>query len=114
MKFKMADELFFEQLTKRADDASMPELKAPARLKSRTYTALIHAQQRTGPLLDLSATKQSGRRLCVFEHLVQITPVGREVESKFFCQVCHARVLAENLEHAPIYWKGCPYVRFQV
>jgi hypothetical protein len=27
--------------------------------------------------------------------------------------VCHARVLAERLEHAPIYWPHCPYVRFQ-
>ena len=109
----MLNEFQFEQLAERANDESMKTQKAPARLKSRAYTALIHAQQQTGALLDLTATKQSGRELCVFEQLVQITPVGHEVESRFFCQVCHARILAETLEHAPIYWHACPYVKFQ-
>ncbi len=109
----MTDDVRFVRLSALAGDERLPELKTPANLKSRIYTALIHAQQETGPLLDLTATKQSGGRLCVFERLVQIAPVGREAESKFFCQVCRARILAENLEHAPIYWNGCPYVRFQ-
>lgn len=109
----MTNEFQFEQLATVAADAQMPDLAAPAKLKSRAYTALIHAQQETGPLLDLTSTQQGGRKLCVFEQLVQLAPVGRAIESKFYCQVCHARVLAENLEHAPIYWNGCPYVRFQ-
>jgi hypothetical protein len=109
----MPNEFRFEQLAEHANDESSSPLKAPARLKSRAYTALIHAQQEAGPLLDLTATKRSGRELCVFEQLVQIAPVGDGVESKFFCQVCHARILAENLEHAPIYWHACPYVKFQ-
>jgi hypothetical protein len=29
------------------------------------------------------------------------------------CQVCHARMLAEHLDNAPIYWPHCPYVKFQ-
>ena len=109
----MADELNFERLSSLTDGGRDPEMTAPARLKSRTYTALIRRQQESGPLLGLTGSKQSGRKLCVFEELVQIAPVGTGTESAFFCQVCHARVLAENLEHAPIWWPGCPYVRFQ-
>jgi hypothetical protein len=109
----MADELNFERLAGLASDEQAPVRKAPPRLKSRTYTALIRKQQKTGPLQDLTATKQGGRKLCVFEDLVQISPVGRKAESAFFCHICHARMLAEKLEHPPIYWPGCPYVRFQ-
>jgi hypothetical protein len=109
----MANDLYFEQLAECTSDDHLSRLKAPARLKSRTYTALIHAQQETGSLLDLTGTKNSGRELCVFEQLVQIAPVSHRVESKFFCQVCHARILAENTEHPPIFWRGCPYVKFQ-
>ncbi|MEK7404555.1 MAG: hypothetical protein AAB225_05560 [Acidobacteriota bacterium] len=109
----MADELDFQRLASLASDEQAPEIEAPARLKSRTYTALIHRQRESGPLLGLTASKRSGRKLCVFEELVEIAPVGSKMESVFFCQVCHARVLAENFEHAPIWWAGCPYVRFQ-
>jgi hypothetical protein len=28
------------------------------------------------------------------------------------CRVCHARVLGERLERAPIFWPGCPYSEF--
>jgi hypothetical protein len=109
----MADGFHIERLAGLAGDEQAPVRKAPSRLKSRTYTALIREQQKSGPLLDLTATKRGGRKLCVFEDLVQIAPVGRKAESAFFCQVCHARVLAENLEHPPIWWPGCPYVGFQ-
>jgi len=109
----MADEFDIERLAGLASDEQAPVRKAPSRLKSRTYTALIREQQKTGPLLDLTATKRGGRKLCVFEDLVQIAPVGRNAESAFVCRICHARVLAENLDHAPIWWPGCPYVRFQ-
>jgi hypothetical protein len=27
--------------------------------------------------------------------------------------VCHARVLAEPIANAPIYWRHCPYDEFQ-
>jgi hypothetical protein len=92
------------------DSAAQP---APSRLKSRIYSRLVKDQAADGPLLSLSETKASGNGLCVFEELVQIAPVGEQMKTTNYCRVCHARLLAEHLEHAPIYWPHCPYVRFQ-
>ena len=89
------------------------DMRAPSRLKSRIYSALLERQRQDGPLLSLSAVKQGGRRLCVFEELVQIAPVGEAAKQPNFCRVCHARVLAEKIENAPVYWPGCPYAQFQ-
>jgi hypothetical protein len=89
------------------------EWPAPSRLKSRIYSALVQRQAEAGPLLSLSRTEAGGRQLCVFEELVRVAPVGEQVESLNFCRICHARVLGERIERAPIYWSGCPYVRFQ-
>ena len=86
---------------------------APSVLKSRVYSALIRAQQESGPLRNLQQTAEAGRELCVFEKLVEIAPIGEHAKSPFFCQVCHARILAERLEKAPIYWRHCPYVAFK-
>ena len=99
---------FFEDLA-----AEIPVAQAPARLKSRIYSALLLEQVESGPLLSLSECKSGGRALCVFEALVQIAPVGQTLDSINYCRVCHARVLAERMEHAPIYWPGCPYSGFQ-
>ena len=109
----MNDDLFFERLARETGEDGLPETGAPARLFSRTYTAMIEAQQESGPLLDMSATKQTGNPLCVFEELVEITPLGQPVKQMFYCRVCHARVLAENMEKAPILWPHCPYAQFQ-
>jgi hypothetical protein len=109
----MDDDLIFEQLAADTAEDNFPETGAPARLLSLTYSALIAAQQESGPLLDVTATKQAGHPLCVFEELVQITPVGTPVKQMFYCSVCHARVLAEHMEHAPIWWPHCPYSQFQ-
>jgi hypothetical protein len=49
----------------------------------------------------------------VFEEIVRIAPVGEAPERVNWCRVCHARVLGERVENAPIYWAHCPYVRFQ-
>jgi len=87
--------------------------RAPSRLKSRIYSALMKRQREDGPLLSLSEVKARGRRLCVFEELVQIAPVGEPAKQPNFCRVCHARVLGEKFEHAPVYWPGCPYAQFQ-
>ena len=84
--------------------------KASARLKARVYSALVQRQSETGPLRSLTATFVDGWKLCVFEQLVRISPVGEQVKARNICRVCHARVLAENLENAPIFWTGCPYV----
>ena len=106
-----ADDLFWESLTQPASaDADAP---APAWVKARIYSALTRRQAESGPLASLSTIRAEGRGLCVFEKLVEISPLPEQAKCSNYCSVCHARVLAENLEHAPIYWRHCPYVRFQ-
>jgi hypothetical protein len=104
----MSDDSFFEQLAGSADLQSGPA--APGRLKSKIYTALLRRQQVTGSLMSLSETSSG---LCVFEKLVEISPLNEKAKSLNFCAVCHARLLAERIEGAPIYWANCPYARFQ-
>ena len=87
--------------------------RAPARLKSKIYSRLMQHLAATGPLRSLPETKASGADLCVFEELVRITPVGETAKALNCCRICHARVLGELIESAPIYWPHCPYVRFQ-
>ncbi len=86
---------------------------APARLKSRVYSALVRAQQETGPLQTLTESEVAGHSLCVFEKLVQIVPIGERAKAPFICWTCHARILAEHMERAPIFWPNCPYAAFQ-
>ena len=86
---------------------------APSSLKARLYSALVREQQESGPLASLDETVAAGHGICVFERLVQISPVGEGAKSPFFCQVCHARVLAEAFDNPPIYWAYCPYVAFK-
>jgi hypothetical protein len=105
----MADDLWFEQLAE--STVETPE-RAPARLKSKVYSALVERMAESGPLLDLADTKAGGHRLCVFEQAITMMPVGVDVRSMNPCRVCHARVLGERMEHAPIYWPGCPYSEF--
>ncbi len=90
-----------------------PADPAPASLRSRIYSRLMTRQAQSGPLLSLTAVKAGGRGLCIFEELVRIAPAGESLKSFNCCRVCHARVLAEHLDSAPIYWPQCPYVRFQ-
>ena len=89
------------------------DFRAPSRLKSKIYSTLIARQSQNGPLLSVTATKESGRKLCVFEELVQIAPVGESAKCLNLCRVCHARILGERVENAPVFWPGCPYARFQ-
>lgn len=107
----MADDPFdkLADLTEQAQD----EKTAPSQVKARLYSALIARQQQEGPLKDLSATAEGGRKLCVFEELVQIAPVGQTVKQVFYCRVCHARVVAEMFDDPPIYWPHCPYVELK-
>ncbi len=84
--------------------------KAPSRLKAQIYSALLREQAESGPLLSLSESHARSGKLCVFEQLVQIAPVGEAAKSLNICRVCHARVLAEHFENPPIFWPGCPYV----
>lgn len=87
--------------------------KAPSSLKSRLYSALVRKQQESGPLASLQVSIVAGHRICVFERVVQIAPVGEEAKTPFFCELCHARLLAEQFDKPPIFWSGCPYVMFK-
>jgi len=102
----------FERLADEVE-ARQTEEQAPSRLKARLYSALIAREQQEGKLRSLSDTAAEGRRLCVFEQLVQIAPLGQTAKSIFYCNVCHARVLAERFEDPPIYWPNCPYVQLK-
>lgn len=105
---KENEEKFFEQIAVEPG----PQRAAPARLKSRIYSALMQRETQTGPLRDVSETESAGGRLCVFEKLVEITPASASFKSLNYCRVCHARILAERLDRAPIYWPHCPYSAF--
>jgi hypothetical protein len=104
------DERFMETI---ADVDLIASEPAPARLKARVYSSLLRRQVETGPLASLTESNRRGHELCVFEQLVRISPVGETAKSLNICRVCHARVLAEHMENAPIYWNGCPYVEFK-
>src|SRR5262245_28514761 len=106
----MTDDLWFERLGA-ATDKWTPE-RAPAKLKSRTYSAVVARMAESGSLLDLTETKNSGGRLCVFEASLTVVPLGTNVSSMNPCRICHARILGERMEHAPIFWPGCPYSEF--
>ena len=107
----LPDEEFLERI---ADGVELTKLeRAPARLKAKVYSALMLQQAETGPLLSLTQTSACGHKLCVFEELVRIAPAGERAKSLNICRVCHARVLAEHMENAPIYWSGCPYVELK-
>ena len=111
MSRNLSDDEFLERIAIQSE----PDERgvAPSRLKSRIYSALMRRQAETGPLLGLQQTKASGHDLCVFEELVRIAPVGEAAKCLNLCRVCHARMLGEKLEHPPIYWPNCPYVRFK-
>ena len=97
-----------------ADEVELTKsLAAPTRLKASVYSALMQRQAATGSLMSLTETKACGHELCVFEELVRIAPVGEKAKSLNICRACHARVLAEHMENAPIYWSGCPYVELK-
>ena len=106
----MSDDLWFEQLAEATRDVD--DERAPARLKSRLYSAIVSRMAQSGPLLDLAETKHAGGRLCVFENALTILPAGTDIRTLNPCRICHARVLGERMEHAPIFWPGCPYSDF--
>ena len=105
------EDMFFEQLAdlSRSGDE---KLRAPSRLKSKLYSSLMNRIEETGPILAVESTCET-HDLCVFEGLVNIAPLPERVGSVNLCRFCHARILAERFERAPIYWAGCPYVGFQ-
>jgi hypothetical protein len=104
------DDRLFELLARQPEEAE-PE-RAPSRLKARLYTSLVQKQQESGRLRTLAETRANGYGLCVFEGLWARVTSAETGQSFNCCSVCHARVLAEHLEAAPIYWGHCPYVAF--
>jgi hypothetical protein len=106
----MADDLWFEQLANATGHLSQE--RAPASLTSKVYSALVTRIADLGSLLDLRDTKEAGGRLCVFENTLTVLPMGSDIRSMNPCRICHARVLGERMEHAPIFWPGCPYSEF--
>jgi len=104
------DDRAFELLAQGADQAEAE--RAPSRLKARLYSALVRRQEASGRLRSLAETKTCGYGLCVFEDLWQRATSGEAAQRFNCCSLCHARVLAEHLERAPIYWTHCPYVAF--
>ena len=106
----MSDDFWFERLAEATGDVT-PE-RAPARLKSKVYSAVVARMAAAGSLLDLTATKKAGGRLCVFENVLTVLPVGADVRAMNPCRICHARVMGERMEQAPVFWPGCPYADF--
>jgi hypothetical protein len=106
----MADEVWFQQLADATGIAAAE--RAPAHLKSKVYSSLVTSMAQSGPLLDLKDVKDAGGHLCVFEQAIAMLPVRAGIGSRNPCRICHARVLGEHLEHAPIFWPGCPYSEF--
>ena len=104
------DDRPFELLAQEANQGEGE--RAPSRLKARLYSALVRRQEASGPLRSLAETKALEYGLCVFEDLWQRATSGEGAQGFNCCSLCHARVLAEHLEHAPIYWTHCPYVAF--
>ena len=106
----MSNDPWFERLAESTGE--MASERAPARLKSRTYSALVARMTESGSLLNLTDTKNSGGQLCVFETALTVLPLGANVSSMNPCRICHARILSERMEQAPIFWPGCPYAEF--
>lgn len=107
----MDSDLFFESLAAQTDVLNSEDAHAPARVKSRIYSALVTHLAQSGPLKSLSATARAGRALCVFEAALSKAP-GEKVGAMNACRVCHARYLAEQFESPPIFWPHCPYAQF--
>lgn len=106
------DDDLFERLAEKTQPAEGTS-RAPTRLKSKLYSTLIRHQEESGPLLSLTETREAGHELCVFESLWEKLPLGHSAKCFNCCSVCHARVLGEQVEKAPIYWGHCPYVAFK-
>ena len=106
------DDELFEQIALQSEGPGEVE-HSPSRLKARVYSALVRRQQESGPLLNLTETRYAGHGLCVFEGLWERLPLTTSAKSFNCCSICHARVLGEQVENAPIFWGDCPYVGFQ-
>jgi hypothetical protein len=103
------DDALFERLAA----AGEPDLRAPSKLKARIFSALMREATRERRLLPLAASEAAGGRLCVFERFVHGLPLPSAMDRLNCCRFCHPRWMAETMDHAPVFWKGCPYAAFQ-
>ena len=91
------EDRFFRWLAD-SESGDAPAASAPTRLKSNIYSTLISRQEESGPLRNLCETT-ADRGLCVFERLVEISPLAEKTGSFNICRLCHARVLGERVEN---------------
>ena len=101
---------FVEDFWEQCSDAELPA--ASSRLKSQLYSKMIATQELSGPLVQLGESKAQGRELCVFEQIMAVLP-SKPLQEYQYCKICHARVLGEAVENAPVFWPNCPYAEFQ-
>ena len=101
---------FVDDIWEQSSDIELPA--ASSRLKSQLYSRMIATQELTGPLVQLGESKAQGRKLCVFEQIMAAAPV-KSLQEYQYCKICHARVLGEQVENAPVFWPNCPYAEFQ-
>jgi len=109
----MNQDFFDEELFLAPSEGTESSEAAPSSLKARIYSALVRRQAEAAPLMSFTELKACGQELCVFEELVRIAPVGETTKTLNICRVCHARILAEQIDNPPIFWGGCPYVRLK-
>ena len=100
-----------QQILRAAEGEAEAPPRVSSRLKSRIFSKLIQMEQEQGPLRILSESRAAGEELCIFEAAVAAIP-SDDLQSRNPCAVCHARVLGERVEQAPIYWPGCAYTKF--
>lgn len=100
-----------QRILQAAESEAEAPTRVSSRLQSRIFSKLIQMEQEQGPLRMLSESRAAGEKLCVFEAAVAALP-SSDLQSRNPCAVCHARVLGERVEQAPIYWPGCAYAKF--
>ena len=100
-----------QRILQAADTETDASGRVSSRLRSRIFSRLLDLEQEQGRLRTLSASRAAGEKLCVFEAAVAALP-SDELQSRNPCAVCHARVLGERVEQAPVYWSGCAYAKF--
>lgn len=102
-----------EELLTASRDLEVEAGAASTRLKSKIYSVLMLAAAEQGPLLGLTETEEAGRGLCIFEKLVEISPISGAAQAKNYCRTCHGRLMGEYIENPPLYWPCCPYAEFK-
>lgn len=99
------------QVLRAAESEAADAPRVSSRLQSRIFSRMIELEQEQGPLRTLSASREAGEKLCIFEAAVAALP-SNDLQARNPCAVCHARLLGESVERAPVYWPGCAYAKF--